>query len=251
MPVQLIRSLFFKLFRKNTRSFPPNTDELCHRLDYHFADANLLIHALTHRSYLVVSGEDRLHSNERLELLGDSVLGLLVTEYLYKKFSDEEEGVLTNYKSMLVNRASLARVARKFSLGDYMLMNEAEEKAGGRSRVSILSDAFEALLGAIYLDGGLEISRRIVNEHIADGLEDLLAEGSMQNYKSSLLEYCQRENLNGPNYVVENEHGPDHNKMFTVAVFINGEKWGLGAGRSKKLAEQMAAKEALLRIHVV
>ncbi len=251
MAVPLFQNLINKLLGRTGLKPTPDANELCRRLDYHFNNPELLKHALKHRSYLVVSGEERLASNERLELLGDSVLGLLVTEYLYNKFADEEEGVLTNYKSLLVNRASLARVARKFNLGDYLLMNEAEEKAGGRNRVSILSDALEALLGAIYLDGGLEVSRRIIFEHIAETLDDLLAEGTMQNHKSSLLEYCQRENLNGPIYMVQSEQGPDHNKLFTVAVLINGEKKGLGSGRSKKLAEQMAAKEAMLRINIL
>jgi len=250
MSVPFVRIWFNKLFGKAEKSSPPDTNELCRQLDYHFANPDLLNRALKHRSYLVVTGEGRLQSNERLELLGDAVLGLLITEYLYQKFADEEEGVLTNYKSLLVNRSSLARVARKFNLGHFLLMNEAEEKAGGRARVSILSDAFEALLGAIYLDGGLEVTRRIVQEHIGEGLEDLLTEGTMQNYKSRLLELCQRENLNGPNYIVESEQGPDHDKVFIVAVFIDQKKQGMGTGRSKKLAEQMAAKEALLRIQV-
>lgn len=244
----IFKELFNRFFGRIGKTYPPDTEELCRHLDYHFTDSSLLVHALKHRSYLVVTGENRLHSNERLELLGDSVLGLLVTEFLYKKFPDEEEGVLTNYKSLLVNRSSLARVACKFNLGDYLLMNEAEEKSGGRTRVSILSDALEALLGAIYLDGGLEVARRIINEHIGRGLEELLAEGAMQNFKSELLEYCQRENLHGPHYGVEAEQGPDHNKTFTVAVTINHEKRGMGVGRSKKIAEQMAAKEALLRM---
>jgi ribonuclease III len=248
--VQLAKRLLEFIFGKS-RPVPPDTEQLCRLIDYRFSNTDLLLKALKHRSFLVVSGEDRLQSNERLELLGDSVLGLVVTEYLYLKFPEAEEGVLTNYKSLLVNRANLARVANKFDLGDFLLMNEAEEKAGGRTRVSILSDALEALLGAAYLDGGLSAVAKIIQEHIAEGLEDLLAEGTMQNHKSLLLEHCQRENLNGPSYVIESEQGPDHNKLFTVAVVVNGERYGLGSGRSKKFAEQMAAKEALIRLKIV
>jgi len=248
--VQLAKRLLEILFGKS-RITPPDTEQLCRLIEYRFASQELLLKALKHRSYLVVSGEDRLQSNERLELLGDAVLGLVVTDYLYQKFPEAEEGVLTNYKSLLVNRANLARVANKFDLGDYLLMNEAEEKAGGRSRVSILSDALEALLGAVYLDGGLNPAAKIIQLHITEGLEDLLAEGTMQNHKSLLLEHCQRESLNGPTYVIESEQGPDHNKTFTVAVIVDGERFGLGTGRSKKIAEQMAAKEALIRLKIV
>lgn len=235
---------FFKIFSRRREFKPPPLEDLMLRINYRFHDQALLIHALKHRSYLVHTGEDRLQSNERLELLGDSVLGLVVTEKLYADFPDEEEGVLTNYKSMLVNRVNLSRVAREFDLGKFLLLNDSEERAGGRQRDSILSDAVEAVIGAMYLDGGLEPARKMIHKHIITGLAMLLVETQYQNYKSLLLEHCQRENKLGPAYMVEHEEGPDHNKIFTVGVFINGLKFGSGTGSSKKLAEQRAAEEA-------
>ncbi len=236
---------WFRFFTQRHDVTPPQLEELMRVINYRFHDQSLLIQALKHRSYLVHTGEDRLKSNERLELLGDSVLGLVVTEHLYAVYPDEEEGVLTNYKSLLVNRVNLSRVAREFDLGKYMLLNDSEERAGGRSRDSILSDAVEAVIGAMYLDGGLEPVRKVIQKHISTGLSALLSETQLQNFKSLLLEHCQRENKTGPVYMVENEEGPDHNKVFTVGVFINGVKSGSGIGSSKKVAEQRAAEEAL------
>jgi ribonuclease III len=238
------KNTLMKLLSKRRELKPPPLEDLMMRINYRFHDQSLLIHALKHRSYLVHTGEDRLQSNERLELLGDSVLGLVVTEKLYSDFPDEEEGVLTNYKSLLVNRVNLSRVAREFELGKFLLLNDSEERAGGRQRDSILSDAVEAVIGAMYLDGGLEPARKMVHKHIVTGLSTLLVETQYQNYKSLLLEHCQRESKLGPAYMVEHEEGPDHNKTFTVGVFINGVKCGSGAGSSKKVAEQRAAEEA-------
>jgi ribonuclease III len=235
----------FKLFAPRQAVNPSQLEELMRLINYRFHDQSLLIQALKHRSYLVQTGEDRLQSNERLELLGDAVLGLVITENLYADFPEEEEGVLTNYKSLLVNRVNLSRVGHEFDLGKYLLLNDSEERAGGRSRDSILSDAVEAVIGAMYLDGGLEPARKMIHKHIATGLSALLNETQLQNFKSLLLEYCQRESKTGPVYMVENEEGPDHNKVFTVAVFINGTKCGSGTGSSKKVAEQHAAEEAL------
>ncbi|MBN2355655.1 ribonuclease III [candidate division KSB1 bacterium] len=219
-------------------------------IKYRFNDEVLLVQALKHRSYLVITGEERLESNERLELLGDAVLGMVITEYVYRTYPDREEGVLTNYKSLLVNRSNLSRVAREVKLGDFLFLNESEERAGGRERDSILSDAFEALIGAIYLDGGLEPVRKLIQKHIATNLKMLLGETQLKNYKSMLLEFCQKENIQGPVYIVEDEIGPDHCKTFTVGVLIDGYKRGVGVGQSKKLAEQKAAEEALTYLHM-
>lgn len=249
----LLRNILLKIFgpRDNNLSLQPNTDQLSKKIDYHFKDKIILIQALKHRSYLVTTGEERLQSNERLELLGDAILGMIVTEFLYKRFPEEEEGILTNYKSILVNRSNLGRVAKKFGLGEFLLLNEAEEKSGGRKRISILSDAVESIIGAIYLDGGLESACKFVYKNITDGLDSLLAEGKLKNYKSQLLEFCQRDSIHGPKYIVEKEYGPDHKKVFTVAVVVNGDKLGYGRGHSKKVAEQRAAKEALIRLQVI
>ncbi len=243
---------FLKFLNPQRTSLTSQLEDLMLRINYRFHDLSLLTQALKHRSYLVLTGEERLQSNERLELLGDAVLGLVVTEYLYHHHPDEEEGTLTNFKSLLVNRINLGRVAREFDLGKFIFLNESEERAGGRTRDSILADAVEAVIGAMYLDGGLEPARKMIHKHIATGLPGLLAETQLQNFKSLLLEHCQRENKQGPVYLVENEEGPDHNKLFTVGVLINGVKLGAGVGSSKKLAEQRAAEEALqnLRTHL-
>ncbi|HNW59394.1 MAG TPA: ribonuclease III [bacterium] len=242
--MQWLKDSLFRLFAPRQKARPPQLEELMVLINYRFHDQSLLIQSLKHRSYLAQTGEDRLKSNERLELLGDAVLGLVVTEILYADFPDEEEGVLTNYKSLLVNRVNLGRVAHEFDLGRFILLNDSEERAGGRSRDSILADAVEAVIGAMYLDGGLEPTRKLILKHIVTGLSALLEETQYKNFKSLLLEYCQRESKTGPIYMVENEEGPDHNKTFTVGVFINGSKFGSGVGSSKKAAEQHAAEEA-------
>ena len=243
--MQWLKVPWSKLFKTQRALKPPALEELMRVINYRFHDQTLLIQALKHRSYLVHTGEARLQSNERLELLGDAVLGLVVTEKLYADFADAEEGVLTNYKSLLVIRVNLSRVALEFNLGKYILLNESEERAGGRMRDSILADAVEALIGAMYLDGGLEPARKMIHKHISTGLAILMEETQYKNFKSLLLEYCQRENKIGPLYIVENEEGPDHNKIFTVGVMINEIKYGSGTGPSKKIAEQRAAEEAL------
>jgi len=248
-----IRGLFGSLWNRLriARTQPPSQrslHRLMERLEYYFHNDQLLVQALKHRSYLVLSGEDRLQSNERLELLGDAVLGLVITEHLYHRLPEAEEGTLTNHKSSLVNRTHLSRAARHFGLGDFLYLNDSEERAGGRQRESILADAVEAVIGAVYLDGGMEPARRLILRTIAPELPGLKSETSLRNHKSLLLECCQREGHSGPVYLVEGEKGPDHQKIFSVAVLVNGAKCGWGEGPSKKIAEQKAAEEALSRI---
>lgn len=253
MEIGYLRGFILRLLgRKRSQALPqPDLRVLSERLNYSFQDEKLLFQALKHRSYLSYSGEERIQSNERLELLGDAVLGLIVTEYLFKKFPEKEEGTLTNLKSLLVNRQNLSKVAKRFELGDFILLNDAEEKAGGRHRESILSDAVEAIIGAVYLDGGLTAAERLIHENITFYLQDILEEGNLKNYKSILLEYCQSIGLDGPHYRVEKESGPDHKKIFTVAVYVDDEKMGTGEGSSKKHAEQEAAKNALTRLDLI
>ncbi|HPG38294.1 MAG TPA: ribonuclease III [bacterium] len=250
--MKLLRQLvdFFR-FRKFSKNPQDRLNELSKRLQYQFINQNLLFQALKHRSYLTCTGEKRIESNERLELLGDSVLGMTVTEFLYNRFPDEEEGILTNYKSLLVNRTVLSQVAKDFGLGKFLLLNESEERSGGRKRESILSDGVEAIIGAIYLDGGLENARNFVHLHIAKRLDEIIKKGQLKNYKSLLQEHCQSCNLRGPKYIIEEENGPDHLKEFTVAVIIDGKRLGSGHGHSKKDAEQKAARESLQQLNVI
>jgi ribonuclease-3 len=226
-------------------------EELEQKVYYTFKNKQLIIQALKHRSYLSVSGEDRLSSNERLELLGDSVLGLVVTEYLFNNFPGKEEGELTSMKSLVVSRKVLAKIANNLQLGKYILMNEAEERAGGRKRPSIVADAIEAITGAIYLDGGLDSAVDFVKTTILRRLDSILNEEQNQNFKSILLEYSQSKCYGLPYYNVTREEGPDHNKTFTIEVNVNDQVLGVGVGNSKKKAEQMAAKNALKKLSII
>jgi ribonuclease-3 len=218
-------------------------DSLPRRIAYSFRNENLLAQALTHRSCFQTSEEHGL-SNERLELLGDAVLGLVVTEALYRRFPDKSEGELTRLKSLMVSREVLAREAVQLDLGRFMRLGSGEEQSGGRHRRSILADAFEALLGAVYLDGGFDAARPFVQSFVLRDLSRFLADGLGGNYKSLLLEYVQGKGKGAPKYRVVEETGPDHRKEFTVEVLVKGEVLGRGRGSNKKTAEQQAAKEA-------
>ncbi len=222
--------------------------EFCKLIGYHFRHHELITQALKHRSYLPQVNERRSRSNERLELLGDAVLGLVVTEYLYHKFPEKEEGDITAIKSLLVSRKILTRIARKLDLGKFILMSESEELAGGRLRPSIIADAYEAVTGAIYLDGGLAAARNFVKQTLLSDMDQILSEEQHRNFKSMLLELSQSRNLGTPYYNVLSEEGPDHNKIFTVEVRIQNRTMGLGVGNSKKRAEQNAAQHALAQL---
>ena len=210
-------------------------------LGYHFKDASLLVKALKHRSYVYAEeGRDRIESNERLEFLGDAVLELLITDYLFRRFADKGEGELTQMKSQLVNRKTLAHQAARLGLGSFVLLSEDEHEASGGQRPSILCDTLESLIGAIYLDGGLEAARSCVRRVV---LADDFQPDS--NFKGKLLEYSQSMGNGNPRYSVQAEHGLDHDKIFSVEVRIAGQRMGRGQARSKKEAQQMAAKDAL------
>lgn len=217
-------------------------------IGYRFRRLELLQQALKHRSYLPQVNERRVCSNERLELLGDAVLGLVVTEALYHRFPDKEEGDITAMKSLLVSRKILARFARQLDLGRFISMSEAEERSGGRSRPSIISDTFEAVIGAVYIDGGLGSARTFIEAVVLKEIEPILNEEQHRNFKSLLLEYSQRYNLGVPTYAVRSEEGPDHDKIFTIEVRVQNRMVGVGAGNSKKRAEQSAAQNALERL---
>ena len=215
-------------------------------LGYRFKDEDLLVKALKHRSYVYAEeGRDRIESNERLELLGDAVLELLVTEYLYRRFEDKGEGELTQMKSQLVSRTVLARQADRLGVGAFVLLSADEREANGGQRPSILCDALESLIGAIYLDGGLEAARAFVRRAVLADFQQIVQQDANFNFKSKLLEYSQGMGNGHPRYLVHAEEGPDHDKIFSVEVCITGQRMGWGQGRSKKEAQQMAAKDAL------
>jgi len=215
------------------------------RVGYKFKDRKLYRRALTHRSWI---SEDenaiREDSNERLEFLGDAVLELVVAEYLFKLFPGRPEGELTEYRRILVNGEILAIKARELGLGEEIILSLGEDDSGGRDKDSILSDAYEALIGAIYLDGRLKAAEKFIHSfHLKDLYEQINSERHI-NYKGKLLEYLQARGLR-PSYSTVNMTGPDHEKSFEIAVIVNGENIGLGFGSSKKSAEQEASKEAL------
>ena len=215
-------------------------------LGYHFKDKDLLVKALKHRSYVYSEeGSDRIESNERLEFLGDAVLELLVTDYLYRRFENKGEGELTQMKSQLVNRKALARQADRLGVGAFVLLSEDERESNGGQRPSILCDTLESLIGAIYLDGGLEAARSCVRRAVLADFYQIVQPNAKFNFKSRLLEYSQSKGNGHPRYLVHAEYGPDHDKIFRVEVCITGQRMGWGQGRSKKEAQQMAAKDAL------
>ena len=216
-------------------------------ISYRFKNLDYLITALKHRSYVYSREQSGVHSNERLEFLGDAVLDLVVGEFFFNKFPRHREGQLTQLRSTLVNRKALARQARAMKLGRYVLLSTSEARSGGRFRHSILSDAYESIIGAIYLDGGLQPVRRFLHQSL---LQELSAERPSEidhsrNYKSALLEYTQGEGIGQPEYRVDSAVGPDHEKIFTIEVFVAGSPVSKGTGTSKKNAEQDAARQAV------
>lgn len=218
--------------------------EFQHFIGYKFRNRDLADQALKHRSIIFQTGETRGESNERLEFLGDAVLDLIVAEQLYEQFPDAREGHLTRLKSLAVSGRQLAIKARKMGLGGYLQMSVAEDRSGGRNRRSILEDALEAVVGAIYLDGGMNAARKFIRRFITDDLAGRLIRVRDRNYKSILLEYVQSQSAGHPQYRVTAEEGPDHAKHFHVEVIVDGEQVGMGVGRSKKMAEQQAARAA-------
>ena len=219
--------------------------ELEEKLGYVFRDKTLLQHALTHSSYANEHRGAGLTSNERLEFLGDSVLGMVVADHLYRIHPDMPEGELTRTRAALVCEGSLYEVARRLDLGGYLRLGKGEDAGGGRSRPSILADAVESVLAAVYLDGGIDRARRLIRALILDREVEKAVD---RDYKTALQELVQRENGQVLAYRAVGERGPDHAKIFIMEVELNGKNVGVGEGRTKKEAEQMAAKAALERL---
>lgn len=210
-----------------------------------FKNIALLAEALTHRSYLNEHREYAGSHNERLEFLGDAVLELAATDFLFKKFPAKPEGELTAYRAALVNTVSLAESAQALGINDYLLLSKGEAKDTGRAREVILADAFEAIIGAIYLDSGYGAAEAFVAAHIFDKIEGVIAKRSYQDAKSRFQEAAQEKRGVTPAYETLSEVGPDHDKRFTVGVFIGSEEIARGEGKSKQEAEQSAAQAGL------
>lgn len=214
-------------------------------LGYEFNNKKLLEAALIHSSYANEKRDKAIRSNERLEFLGDSVLNMLTAAYLYRECPDFPEGELTKIRAAAVCEQSLYQFAREFSIGDYLLMGHGEEINGGRQRPSIMADATEAIIGAAFLDGGIEAAEKIVLNAVKDRVKDAMEGKAFKDYKTALQEIVQQNPGEELRYVLASETGPDHNKIFEVEVLLNSNIIGRGEGRSKKEAEQMAAKKAL------
>ena len=214
------------------------------RLTYKFGDERLLALALTHPSVAHESGKEIEH-NQRLEFLGDSVLGLVLSQQLYDKFPDADEGALTKSRAKLVNASSLAEHARRLNLGAHLILSRGEEISGGRDRASALADAFEALLGAIFLDGGFDAAREFISREFENDIGELNLSDGIENPKGELQELLQAKSPNAPQYQLISAEGPDHDRQFVCAVFHDGIELARGNGKSKKSAESDAALAAL------
>ncbi|HSX46080.1 MAG TPA: ribonuclease III [Candidatus Saccharimonadia bacterium] len=209
-----------------------------------FNDTGLLLMAFTHRSYLNEHRNSGLEHNERLEFLGDAVLELVVTEYLYTSYPDPE-GILTNWRSSLVRTESISAAASKFGFEPLLRLSRGEKRGTDRARAQILANAFEAVIGALYLDQGYEAAKVFITESILSTFNDILESGSWMDPKSHLQELAQSKETATPVYKVMSEEGPDHDKIFTVGVYVSGQMRGQGTGPSKQAAQQKAAEAAL------
>lgn len=218
------------------------------KLGYQFKNRIHLQRALLHRSHVHVAGNSRNQSNERLEFLGDAVLGLVVNEYLFLKFPGHTEGDLTKMKSLLVCGSRLSEVAGSLQIGSHIQMSRSEAATGGRKRSSILADTMEAIIGAVYLDGGITAAKQVIKQCLLDNSSKVLARRSLSNYKSRLQELIQARYKSPPRYRIKKAEGPDHARVFTVNVTFNGVALGSGEGPNKKSAEQKAAQAALHRL---
>ena len=217
-------------------------------LDYSFENPRLLIQAVTHSSYANETTGDPTNGNERLEFLGDAVLELCMSNILYKRYLDKEEGDLTKLRAAVVCENSLALIGEKLGVCDFLLLGKGEENHGGRHRRSLVADAMEAVIGAVYLDGGLEAASVLISRIFEETVEAAVSGKLSKDSKTELQELLQGRGDVNIRYQIVSEDGPDHDKTFTTAVFVNGKNYGEGQGHSKKISEQAAAMAALEKI---
>lgn len=228
-------------------STTPNFAEFARKLNIKFLDLSLLERACTHRSYLNEHKSKKIEHNERLEFLGDAVLELVVTSFLFRRYPDRDEGALTSYRSALVNTTSLSRAAISCGVNEYLLLSKGEARDTGRARAIIMADTFEAIIGAVYLDQGYNASANFISTHLLEviDIDDIIKNKSWLDAKSRFQEKAQEMTGLTPSYRTVKEIGPDHSKMFTLGVFIGDTQIALGSGLSKQEAEQKAAEKAL------
>ena len=215
------------------------------KINYDFKNEDILVNALKHRSYLHDSNEKREASNERLEFLGDSILTFIVNKFLYLNFPSADEGEMSKKKSIIVSGTNLSRLAKSIRLGAYLILSDSEKKSGGSKKDSILEDAFEALIGAIYLDGGMRKVEAFIKTFVIDKIDEALSNKKILNYKSELLELVQAHGSKPPKYKIISSIGPEHEKIFTIVVIVDDKEVVTGKEKSKKKAEQIASKKAL------
>ena len=245
---------FFGLFNLRRRSRDKNIEfkdsdlsSLRKILSYNFTDLSFLKEALTHRSY---SASNNLPSNQRLEFLGDAVIEIVTAHALFDNYPEKGEGPLTEARASLVNGSSLANVSRKLGLGKYILLSPEEDIRDGRENPSILADLYEAIAGAIYIDGGYAEAKKFIENSLLVDLSTSFQQALLTNYKSRLLEYAQANSLGNIKDAIVNQTGPDHAKIFEVEVVLNGDSLGRGSGKRLKDAEQKAAQESLALLNV-
>lgn len=218
--------------------------EVEEKIGYVFQDKSLLALAFVHRSFVNENRKTTQQHNERLEFLGDAVLGLLISAYLYRYLPETPEGELSSLRSQLVEAGSCMAFVHKLEIEPYLLLGKGEQRNGGRGRDSILADLFEAVMGAIYLDGGIDACQRFLFDNFTEDIDKIMRQPT-HNWKAELQDYSQKHFQQPPQYQVIDESGPDHSKTFTVAVEVNGLQAGVGKGSSKKEAQQQAAMSAL------
>jgi len=219
------------------------------KIDYFFIDKDLLVLSLIHRSFVNENKATVQQHNERLEFLGDSVLGVITTDFLYHRLPMAPEGLLSQLRSRLVDAQACAQYVQKLGLADFILLGKGEKRSEGKAKVSILADVFEALIGAIYIDGGVSAAKTFLLDHFMGDME-VAIESPSRNYKAELQDYSQKKFQKAPVYKVAEESGPDHAKTFYVIVFVDERELGSGRGASKKEAEQQAAFDALSKLRI-
>ncbi len=243
-PYKINKIEYLKQFEMNPlQLLYQSTPQIEHALGYTFKDPNLLATAFIHSSYINENKEVAVH-NERLEFLGDSVLGMLIADLLFRRFPDKPEGELSSLRSRLVEAPSCMAYLDKLGVETYLCLGKGERQANTRGRQSILADLFEAIVGAIYLDGGLEAVRSFLSDKLSGEIEQKIA-APTENWKALYQDLCQKQFQVTPKYTITSTSGPEHNKIFEVAVTVHGETQGTGQGHSKKEAEQLAALDAL------
>lgn len=215
------------------------------QLGINFKNKDLLIQAFIHRSYLNENPDFYLFHNERLEFLGDAVLELVVTQYLFENYPKKQEGIMTNWRAALVNSKMLSKIAKRLDFNSFLLLSQGEEKETGKARQFILANTFEAFIGSLYLDQGYDACNKFIRQNLIKALPEIIKKGLFKDAKSSFQEQAQEKVAITPFYKVLRESGPDHNKNFVVGVFLNKELVAEGEGSSKQEAEEKAAKNAI------